>query len=101
MAGIFLVDFVLMYCTITYMKTSLIATAEAINWSEETLSLIKKVGFTHEEVEEIFLNLPSVKRITVPFPDNHERLYIEGMTDRGKKARMIIYISKKKIHITY
>ena len=83
------------------MKSSSIVLASAINWSSETLSLLKKAQLQWEDVEEALLNLPTIKKITLSFPDGHERFFIEGLTDRGKKIQLVGFISKALLHITY
>jgi|GEM_PF-5862467 len=81
--------------------TSLISLAESIDWSETTFALLKKTKLQREEIEEAFLNLPTVKKITLSFPDKYQRFFVEGVTDRGKKIQLVMYILKKKIHLTY
>jgi hypothetical protein len=83
------------------MNSSPISTAESIYWSKEITQLVEKSGLQREEVEEVFLNLPKVKKISLSFPDTQDRFYVEGFSDRGKKIGLVMYILKKKIQLTF
>lgn len=83
------------------MNALQITTAEEIHWSPESLKLLEKANLQREDLEEALLNLPTIKKIQLKFPDKNERFYVEGFTDRGKKITLVIFIVKKKIQISY
>jgi len=83
------------------MSTSFITSAESIDWSERVQKLLQKAKVTSQEVEEVFLNFPSVKKLSVQFSDGLDRFYVEGATDMGKKLSLVVFVEAKKIIITY
>ncbi len=83
------------------MKVSQLAEADSIIWSPSTKQLLDKSHFSLHEVEEALLNFPKIQKITLKFSDQNERFYVEGLTDLGKKIRLVIFIRNHKIQITF
>jgi hypothetical protein len=83
------------------MSINQLSSATTIIFSTGILKRLQQLNLDRTECEEVFFNLPKVQKLITIFNDHHDRLLIEGETDRGKHLRLVIYIDKSAIHITY
>jgi len=83
------------------MSASFITSAESIDWSEKIQKLAQKAKVTSQEIEEVFLNFPAIKKLSVQFSDSFDRFLVEGTTDMGKKLELVVFVRDKKIILTH
>lgn len=83
------------------MSVSPFSAVDSINVTPQLQSVLKKNHLVLAQIEEVFLNFPSVKQIDIAFTDGQQRYYVEGMTDMGMTIGMVVYTNKKKLSITY
>lgn len=83
------------------MKHSSLRDATKISYSNEAEKALEKLHVTHQAIEEVFFNFPTVKKLSVQFSDTHERFLVEGVTDFGKRFVVVFFIQRHAIHITY
>lgn len=86
-----------MYCTITYMSLSIFESAESVSIPPALQNVLSALDISKQDLEEVLLNFPIVKKITLIFSDSHQRFYAEGMSDTGKRLGIVFYIHNKKM----
>lgn len=97
----FVVDTAPLYCTITYMSHTVLESAESVFIHPEFQKQLDAHSLTKQDIEEILLNFPIVKKVNMSFSDAHDRFCAEGTTDIGKKIKVIFYIHAHKMYPTY